>query len=88
MAADEPPEGDSTKPECFVILPIGATNSDVRKRSNQIFRHVITAAVQPLGYEVTRGDTLEQSGQISLQMVEKLLNAELVVARLVDRIYK
>lgn len=85
MASDDgPPSRDTSESECFVILPLGAANSDVRKRSNQIFHHVITPAVEPLGFKVTRGDTLEQSGQISSQIIEKLLNAELVVADLTD----
>lgn len=83
-SADDPPSRDTSESECFVILPLGAANSDVRKRSNQIFHHVITPAVEPLGFKVTRGDTLEQSGQISSQIIEKLLNAELVVADLTD----
>ncbi|SDN88686.1 hypothetical protein [Lentzea jiangxiensis] len=70
--------------ECFYVCPIGPANSDTRKRSNQIFKHVIAATLEPLGYKVTRGDTIDQSGLITTQVIDKLLNSELVIADLTD----
>ncbi|MBW4720780.1 hypothetical protein [Saccharothrix obliqua] len=70
--------------ECFFVCPIGAANSDIRKRSNQVYRHVVKATVEPMGYETTRGDTIDQSGLITTQVIDKLLNADLVIADLTD----
>lgn len=71
--------------ECFVVCPIGSANSDTRKRSNQILKHVIAATLAPMGYEVTRADTIDQSGLITTQIIDKLLNVDLVVADLTDQ---
>jgi hypothetical protein len=71
--------------ECFVICPIGAPGSDTRKRSDQIFKHVITPTVELLGYSTTRADTIDQSGLITTQIIDKLINATLVIADLTDQ---
>lgn len=71
--------------ECFVVCPIGAAGSETRKRSDQIYRHIISATLQPMGYTITRGDSIEQSGQITSQVIDKLLNVDLVVADLTDQ---
>lgn len=71
--------------ECFVVCPIGAAGSETRKRSDQVYRHVISASLQPLGYKVTRGDSIEQTGQITSQVIDKVLEADLVVADLTDQ---
>ncbi len=71
--------------ECFVVCPIGPAGSDTRKRSNQISKHVIRAVLEPMGYRVTRADTIDQSGQITTQIIDKLLNSDLVVADLTDQ---
>jgi hypothetical protein len=36
---------------CFVIAPIGQENSEIRKRSDQIFSYVIKPTVERFGYE-------------------------------------
>ncbi len=81
-------EADQVPPkakECFVVSPIGANGTDTRKRSNQIFRHVISPVVEGLGYGVTRADTIEQSGQITTQIIEKIIGVDLVIADLTDQ---
>lgn len=38
-----------------------------------------------MGYIITRGDSIEQSGQITSQVIDKLLNVDLVVADITDQ---
>ncbi|MCR6485308.1 hypothetical protein M8542_21000 [Amycolatopsis sp. OK19-0408] len=71
--------------ECFVVCPIGPAGSDIRKRSDQVYRHIISPVVEEFGYSPQRGDLIEQSGQITTQLIDKLLNADLVVADLTDQ---
>jgi hypothetical protein len=71
--------------ECFVICPIGASGSDTRKRSDQIYKHIIKPIVEPFKYTVLRADTIDQSGLITTQIIDKLINADLVIADLTDQ---
>jgi len=49
--------------KCFVIAPIGEDNSDTRKRSNQILKHIIEPITKELGYETTRADKISNQGR-------------------------
>ncbi|WP_370940095.1 hypothetical protein [Amycolatopsis sp. cg13] len=71
--------------ECFVICPIGPAGSDTRKRSDQILKHIISPCVEPLGYSVSRADTIDQSGLITTQIIDRLINVDLVIADLTDQ---
>ena len=66
---------------CFVIAPIGPDGSDVRKRSDQVLRHIIKKALEPR-YLVERADEINRSGTIIAQIVERVFKADLVVADL------
>jgi hypothetical protein len=67
---------------CFVISPIGEPGSETRKRSDLVLKHVFERALEPLGYTVVRADKISQPGLITLQVIERLLNAQLVLADL------
>ncbi len=69
---------------CFVIAPIGEPDSDTRKRSDQVLKHVIEPPCRDHGYDVVRADKISQPGLITMQVIEKVLNAELVVADLTE----
>ncbi len=73
-----------TMESCFYLCPIGKSDSAVRKRSNQIYQHIVKATLEPLGYSVVRADHLEESGTITSQIIEGLLSSDLVVADLTD----
>ncbi len=70
--------------KCFHICPIGKADSVARKRSDQIFKHVVKATVEPLGYSATRADQVEESGTITSQIIDGLLSSEIVTADLTD----
>jgi hypothetical protein len=70
---------------CFVISPIGDEDTDIRKRSDKVLKHIITAAVEPLGYNVVRADKISEPGIITHQILQHIVDAPLVIADLTDR---
>lgn len=75
---------DPQKQTCFLVTPIGDEGSDIRKRSDQVRRYIVGDALEPLGYTLSRADLVNTSGDITEQIVNALLNAELVIADLTD----
>lgn len=73
------------KKTCFVISPIGEEDSETRKRSDQVLRHIITGAVENLGYEVIRADKISEPGIITHQILQHIVEAPLVIADLTER---
>jgi hypothetical protein len=77
-----------TKPEkriCFIISPIGDNESEVRKRSDKVLKHIITPSVEPFGYDVIRADKISEPGIITTQIIQYIVDSALVVADLTDR---
>lgn len=74
-----------TKKACFVIAPIGEAESDTRKRSDQILKHVISPAVESCGYKATRADQISEPGMITSQVIQKIVDDPLVIADLTGR---
>lgn len=70
---------------CFVIAPIGEPESETRKRSDQILRHVISPALADCGYTATRADQISEPGMITSQVIQHIVDDQLVVADLTDR---
>src|SRR5918994_6157086 len=70
---------------CFFMAPIGQENSEIRKRSDQIFSYVIKPAVERFGYEAIRGDHISQPGMINSQVFEHLMEDELAIADLTGK---
>ncbi|KZF04788.1 hypothetical protein A2J03_25700 [Rhodococcus sp. EPR-157] len=75
-------EADAPSKTCFIVCPIGDNNSEIRKFSNQVKTHIIDVALTPLGYETTRADVIDKSGNITTQIVNQLIEADLVIADL------
>lgn len=70
---------------CFVVAPIGDADSETRKRSDQVLRHVIRPAVGQCGYNAVRADEISAPGMITSQVIQHVVNDPLVVADLTDR---
>ncbi len=70
---------------CFVISPIGDPDSDTRKRSDQVLKHVIRPAAVTCGYEAVRADEIDKPGMITSQVIQHVVNDALVVADLTER---
>jgi len=76
------------KPEkqvCFVISPIGDTDSETRKRSDKVLKHIITPSVDLMGYNPIRADQISEPGIITTQIIQYIVEAPLVVADLTER---
>jgi hypothetical protein len=67
---------------CFVIAPIGEEESEVRKRSDQILKHVIEPSASECGYEAIRADKIEKPGVITSQVIQHVVEDQLVIADL------
>lgn len=70
---------------CFVIAPIGDPDSETRKRSDQVLKHVIRPAVVTCGYKAIRADEIDKPGLITSQVIQHVVNDPLVVADLTER---
>ena len=70
---------------CFVIAPIGEPESDTRRRSDQILRHIIRPAVESKGYTAIRADEISEPGIITSQVIQHVVDDQLVVADLTER---
>jgi hypothetical protein len=73
------------KKECFVISPIDKAGSEIRKRSDQVFKHIISATVEPMGYRPIRADQISEPGIITSQIIQHVVDATIVVADLTGR---
>ena len=70
---------------CFFIAPIGDRDSAARKRSDQVLRHLVRFAAEPLGFQAMRADELDDEGLITNQVIDRLVSGDLVVADLTGR---
>ena len=78
--------GKTNQPKpCFVISPLGDPDSETRKRSNQVLRHVVRPAVESCGYEALRADEIDKPGMITSQVIQHVVDDPLVVADLTER---
>jgi hypothetical protein len=82
IGVDVLPEASGKKGTCFVISPIGAEGSDIRRRSDQVLTHIITPVATELGYETIRADKISEPGMITSQVIQHLVEDLLVVADL------
>jgi hypothetical protein len=74
-----------TKKTCFVIGPIGASPSPEREHADTFLKYIVEpcAALAKFSYaEPVRADQIALPGQITTQIVERLLNDDLVIADL------
>ncbi len=75
-------EEQKTK-SCFVICPIGDEGSPIREQSDEILEYIIAPAVEECGYEPpVRADAIAEPGNITLQVIQRVDAADLVVADL------
>src|ERR1044071_1761259 len=70
------------QPSCFLIAPLGLEGSEIRRRSDLLYRHVVRPAVESAGYKLIRADGIDSPGSITSQIINLLATAELVIADL------
>lgn len=66
----------------FFITPIGDDNSDIRKHSDMMLKHLLKPVFEDEGFEVVRADKIEKTGLITKQIFEYLVNSRLCVVDL------
>jgi hypothetical protein len=78
-----PPRKASTdRPKrCFVVSEFG-TDEATRVERKQTLKHLVKKVLEPIGYVVERADDIDDLGQITHQIIERLLDDDLVVADL------
>jgi hypothetical protein len=81
MPAKKSPSNPNDK-KCFVIAPIGSTDSEIRKRSDEIFDFLLKPILEDLGYKAIRADMINHPGMITSQIIERLVYDDLVIADL------
>ena len=69
---------------CFVICPIGKEGSEIRIRSDLTFKYIIKPIVQEFGYHPIRADHINESGMITNQIIDYIIDSALVIADLTD----
>lgn len=70
---------------CFIISPIGEAGSEIRRRADQVLKHVIIPSIVECGFEeedIVRADTISNPGAITHQIITSIINSDLVVADL------
>jgi hypothetical protein len=65
---------------CFVIGPIGSDDSDERRKTNGLIRGVIRPVLEQLDCECEAAHEIDHAGNITDQIVKKLLEDDLVIA--------
>jgi hypothetical protein len=67
---------------CFYITPIGDENSEVRKHSDMMLKHLVESVATEHSLKVIRADKIEKSGLITQQVFEHLVQSRLCIADL------
>jgi len=67
---------------CFVIAPIGDPKSDVRKYSDQVFKHIIKPSAESINYKPIRADQISEPGIITSQVIQHVVESPVVIADL------
>ena len=75
-------EEQSWNKVCFVICPIGEDETEQRKHSDMILKHLIKPVLEEKGFSVIRADKIGKSGLITQQILEHLVKARLCIADL------
>jgi len=73
--------------QVFIVSPIGAAGTEVRRRADQVLKHIIIPSMIECGFkedEVVRADTISNPGAITHQITSAIINADLVIADLTD----
>jgi hypothetical protein len=79
------PPKEKDRRTCFVIAPIGAPDSEERRRSDQVLKHIISPAAKECGYDTVRADQISEPGMITSQVIQHVVQDPLVIADLTGR---
>nr|DAM91791.1 MAG TPA: CMP/hydroxymethyl CMP hydrolase [Caudoviricetes sp.] len=72
--------GEKKPKTCFIVCPISSEDSDIRKNSDKLLKHLIQPVCNKLGFETVRIDKHFHNEQITDEIIRYLEEAELVIA--------
>jgi hypothetical protein len=73
---------DNPERICFIICPLGDEDSEVRKRSDLLLKHVISPVLRANGFHAVRADHIPKVGLITTQIINLIVESPLVIADL------
>lgn len=65
---------------CFIVSPIGEEGSEIRKRADQLFKHIISPVCKDCDFKAVRVDQINQADSITQTIIDYLKKSELVIA--------
>ena len=69
---------------CFIVCPIGNEDTETRKRSDSLYKHVILPVCKETGFEAIRIDKENTTGSITEEIFKHLNEDDLVIADLTE----
>ena len=69
---------------CFIITPIGAENSPIRKKTDGLINNVIKPVCEELGLNAIPAHEIDKPGSITRQVIQHIINAKMVIANLTN----
>ena len=70
---------------CFIIAPIGDPETEIRKRADQVFKHILEPVSKECGYTAMRADHISEPGIITSQVIQHIIDDPMVIADLTGR---
>lgn len=70
--------------KCFFVSPIGAENSETRKRADTVYKYIIEPVCKECGFEPIRADKINEADTITQTIIGHLNNDEIVIADITE----
>ncbi|MEO8611761.1 MAG: hypothetical protein ABI690_27935 [Chloroflexota bacterium] len=70
---------------CFVLMPIGDEESDIRRDSDRVLNEIVRPAADRFGYHLVRSDNLLTPEVIHKDSISQLADAQLAIANLTGK---
>lgn len=67
---------------CFIITPIGAENSPIRKKTDGLINNVIKPVCEKLNLVAIPAHEIDKPGSITRQVIQHIMNSKMVIANL------
>lgn len=84
MAKEVNPEAKDVKKTCFIISPLGADDSETRRKADGLISAVIKPVLKELDFETVAPHEIDTPGSITQQVIHHLLVDDLVIANLTE----